>query len=89
MFWNFEVLSDDGIVSFKFILTEIIPIATNIITFILLLISRALAGLGGSNLGAAQAYISDITSNCTFFGSITFTPLSCRKECKSFLSYGL
>lgn len=31
-------------------------------TFLLLLISRALAGLGGSNLGAAQAYISDITT---------------------------
>jgi len=38
VFWNFEILSDDGIVSFKFILTEIIPIAINIITFILLLI---------------------------------------------------
>lgn len=30
-------------------------------TFFLLLISRILAGLGGSNIGVAQAYIADIT----------------------------
>ncbi|MBU1096572.1 MAG: MFS transporter [Bacteroidetes bacterium] len=31
-------------------------------TFILLLISRMLAGLGGSNIGVAQAYIADVTT---------------------------
>ena len=30
-------------------------------TFTILLVSRLLAGLGGSNIGAAQAYIADIT----------------------------
>lgn len=31
-------------------------------TFLLLLLSRLLAGFGGSNIGAAQAYIADITT---------------------------
>ncbi len=31
-------------------------------SFVILLFSRILAGLGGSNIGAAQAYIADITS---------------------------
>lgn len=31
-------------------------------SFILLLLSRMMAGLGGSNIGAAQAYIADITT---------------------------
>lgn len=30
-------------------------------TFLILLVSRLLAGIGGSNIGAAQAYIADIT----------------------------
>jgi len=31
-------------------------------TFFLLMVSRTLAGLGGANIGAAQAYIADITT---------------------------